>query len=383
MRLVGDLAGRTWTVRPHDPANHQSRADGPAPRRRGDPDAGRGPRRVHPPGPAAPHQPRHRPVRTGHRALRVAAGVGVPGLRRTVQVAAREQCRDGWHLEDEPVAPPAPPDDWQAWLLEKRAEFQQLRDQAAATGQDPAELDELLAELDRDLAATGIRGKPDPGTQRPHPPPPVHPTPPGRPRPAPPPDRPAHHRPGLHRPERQDLPALDVPDPHLRLLRQGRRRRHPGRPGPLRLPARRAGCDPLPGAVRPVHQEPAPLPRLRRPVLRRHRTPATPRPARPHGHARHRVPRRPAPGPRRHLPPGLVAIHRRRALRRRPAPGLARGHPGTTSTRPPAKSCPPGTRPSTPSARRTAPCTWPGSGPSSTPTAYWPGRRTPSGASGT
>jgi cytochrome P450 len=74
-----------------------------------------------------------------------------------------QQCREGWHLEDEPVAQPGPLDDWQAWLLDKRAEFQLLRDQAAATGQDPGELDELLAELDRDLAATGIRGKPDPG----------------------------------------------------------------------------------------------------------------------------------------------------------------------------------------------------------------------------
>ena len=72
-----------------------------------------------------------------------------------------QQCRDGWHLEDEPVAAPGPLDDWQAWLLGKRAEFQILRDQAASTGQDPGELDELLA-ADRDLAATGIRGKPDP-----------------------------------------------------------------------------------------------------------------------------------------------------------------------------------------------------------------------------
>src|SRR5215472_14352741 len=74
-----------------------------------------------------------------------------------------EQCREGWHLEDEPVPAPSPLDDWQAWLLEKRAEHQKLRDQAAATGRDLGELDELLAELDRDLAATGIRGKPDPG----------------------------------------------------------------------------------------------------------------------------------------------------------------------------------------------------------------------------
>jgi hypothetical protein len=73
-----------------------------------------------------------------------------------------QQCRDGWHLEDEPVAPPAQPDDWQAWLLEKRAEFQQQRDQAADTGDDMTELDELLAELDTERTKTGIRGNPDP-----------------------------------------------------------------------------------------------------------------------------------------------------------------------------------------------------------------------------
>ncbi len=72
-----------------------------------------------------------------------------------------EQCRDGWHCESEPIDQPAPPDDWQSWLLEKRAEFQKLRDQAAVTGQDTSELDELLAELDAELAKSGIRGKPD------------------------------------------------------------------------------------------------------------------------------------------------------------------------------------------------------------------------------
>src|SRR5258708_31597207 len=43
-----------------------------------------------------------------------------------------QQCRDGWHLEDEPAAPPAPPDEWQASLLEQRAQFQRHRDHAAA-----------------------------------------------------------------------------------------------------------------------------------------------------------------------------------------------------------------------------------------------------------
>ena len=73
------------------------------------------------------------------------------------------QCREGWHLEDEPVHQPAPPDDWQAWLLEQRADAQQLRDQTAAEGRDTAELDELIPELDHELAEAGIRGNPDPG----------------------------------------------------------------------------------------------------------------------------------------------------------------------------------------------------------------------------
>jgi hypothetical protein len=71
-----------------------------------------------------------------------------------------EQCRDGWHLENEPIAPPAKPDDWQTWLLEQRAEVQKLRDQA--TGDETAGLDEVLAELDTELAKTGIRGQADP-----------------------------------------------------------------------------------------------------------------------------------------------------------------------------------------------------------------------------
>jgi hypothetical protein len=77
-----------------------------------------------------------------------------------------QQCRDGWHLEDEPTVSPAPPDDYQTWLLEQRAEFQKRRDQAAATGEDTVNLAELLAELDAELAKTGIRGDPDPADNK-------------------------------------------------------------------------------------------------------------------------------------------------------------------------------------------------------------------------
>ena len=73
----------------------------------------------------------------------------------------------------------------------------------------------------------------------------------------------------------------------------------------------------------------------------------------PHVHIAMRgtvVPRRAAPGPGRHLPPGLVARRHRGQVRRGRAAGLGRGQSAATSTRPPGKSCPPGTRPSTPSA---------------------------------
>ena len=57
--------------------------------------------------------------------------------------------------------------------------------------------------------------------------------------------------------------------------------------------------------------------------------------------------------------------------------------PATISTRPPGKSCRPGTRPSTPSGTRTSRGMWPGSGTGSTPRACCPDPRTPAGASAT
>ena len=75
---------------------------------------------------------------------------------RTLRAA---QCREGWHLEDEPAIEPDPATEDQRWWIEKRAEAQQLRDQAAATGQDTGDLDELLGELDEEINGAGMRGK--------------------------------------------------------------------------------------------------------------------------------------------------------------------------------------------------------------------------------
>jgi hypothetical protein len=69
-----------------------------------------------------------------------------------------EQCRDGWHLEDEPDLTPGPPDETQEFWLTLRAKAQVRRDKTAAAGGDTAELDQVIAELDDELAAAGIRG---------------------------------------------------------------------------------------------------------------------------------------------------------------------------------------------------------------------------------
>ena len=45
---------------------------------------------------------------------------------RTLRAA---QCREGWHLEDEPAITPDPATEDQRFWVEKRAEAQQLRDQ--------------------------------------------------------------------------------------------------------------------------------------------------------------------------------------------------------------------------------------------------------------
>jgi hypothetical protein len=69
------------------------------------------------------------------------------------------QCREGWHLEDEPDLTPDPATDDQQWWVVLRSEAQQSRDQAADDGQDTADFDALIAELDEEITRAGVRGK--------------------------------------------------------------------------------------------------------------------------------------------------------------------------------------------------------------------------------
>ena len=76
--------------------------------------------------------------------------------KRTLRAA---QCREGWHLDREPVIEPDSPDDEQRMWVEKRAEVQQWRDSAEAAGGDTGEDDALIAELDEEITRAGMRGK--------------------------------------------------------------------------------------------------------------------------------------------------------------------------------------------------------------------------------
>src|SRR5215813_1931939 len=69
------------------------------------------------------------------------------------------QCAEGWHLDTEPIPDPPAPDEVQAMWVEHRAEAQAMRDRAEQTGEDTADLDELIAELDQEITSSGLRGK--------------------------------------------------------------------------------------------------------------------------------------------------------------------------------------------------------------------------------
>jgi hypothetical protein len=81
-----------------------------------------------------------------------------PPCAERAKILRAAQCREGWHLEDEPDLTPAAPDEMQEFWLTLRAEAQLRRDTAAMVGQDTSDYDELIRELDDEITAAGIRG---------------------------------------------------------------------------------------------------------------------------------------------------------------------------------------------------------------------------------
>jgi hypothetical protein len=77
------------------------------------------------------------------------------------------QCREGWHLDHEPIPDHPKPNDEQEVWIEYRASAQADRDHAEQSGEDTAGHDELIGELDEEITRSGLRGNVDPGATRP------------------------------------------------------------------------------------------------------------------------------------------------------------------------------------------------------------------------
>jgi hypothetical protein len=91
-----------------------------------------------------------------------------PPCAERARLLRAAQCREGWHLDREPVIQPDPATPEQQATVTDRAEAQADRDALAAEGLDTTELDERIGELDQQITDAGIRGNVLPARPRRH-----------------------------------------------------------------------------------------------------------------------------------------------------------------------------------------------------------------------
>nr|WP_308170257.1 replication initiator [Acrocarpospora catenulata] len=83
-----------------------------------------------------------------------------PPCARRVRDLRRAQCREGWHLEQEPVSGDfMSAGEYRRYLADLRVQAVGWRDEAAAAGEDTADLDAAIAELDAEIAAAEPGGR--------------------------------------------------------------------------------------------------------------------------------------------------------------------------------------------------------------------------------
>src|SRR5882762_2752032 len=82
-----------------------------------------------------------------------------PSCAERARILRAAQCREGWHLDREPVHDPDPPTEDQRALVTDRAEAQEGRDLLTSEGIDTTELDERIDELDEAITDAGLRGR--------------------------------------------------------------------------------------------------------------------------------------------------------------------------------------------------------------------------------
>ena len=91
-----------------------------------------------------------------------------PSCAERARILRAAQCREGWHLDREPVIDPDPATQDQRAKVTDRAEAQADRDALADEGLDTGELDERIGELDQQITDAGMRGTVLPARPRRH-----------------------------------------------------------------------------------------------------------------------------------------------------------------------------------------------------------------------
>jgi hypothetical protein len=91
-----------------------------------------------------------------------------PSCAERARLLRAVQCREGWHLDREPVIDPDPATEDQRAAVTGRAEAQADRDALASEGLDTDGLDERIGELDQQITDTGMRGTVLPNQPRRH-----------------------------------------------------------------------------------------------------------------------------------------------------------------------------------------------------------------------
>jgi hypothetical protein len=69
------------------------------------------------------------------------------------------QCREGWHLENEPIHDPEPATSEQRALATTRADLERARAEAEDAGEELTEVDEVIDQVDELLTEAGVRGR--------------------------------------------------------------------------------------------------------------------------------------------------------------------------------------------------------------------------------
>ena len=69
------------------------------------------------------------------------------------------QCREGWHLDAEPIQEAEPANAGQRTLATARADLERARVDAEDAGEDPADVDQVIDQVDELVTEAGIRGR--------------------------------------------------------------------------------------------------------------------------------------------------------------------------------------------------------------------------------